>query len=78
MLETTSGTQAALRYNARGGLKIPGHGGSRRWIWDLSDIYSSAWPSDETANTRIKLIGIASAAGKRANPAYLSGIRLPR
>lgn len=76
MPKTTSGTQAALRYTARGGAENTGS-----WWFetvDLSDIYRRAWPGDDAANTRIMFIGIASAAGKRASPAYLSGIRLSR
>ena len=63
-----------MRYTARG----TDNTGS--WWFetvDLSDIYRHAWPGDDTANTRIMFIGIASAAGKRASPVYLSGIRFP-
>ena len=76
MPETTSGTQAALRFTARGGVE-----NTRSWWFetvDLSDIYRRAWPGDDAANTRIMFIGIASAPGKRASPAYILGIRLSR
>ncbi len=76
MPETKSGTQAALRFTARGGAENTGS-----WWFetvDLSDIYRRAWPGDDAANTRIMFIGFAAAAGKRVSPAYLSGIRLSR
>ena len=64
------------RYVARGGRENSGSW----WLEtvDLSQIYSRAWPGDDTGQARVTFIGLAAAGGPTPGTANISGVKLSR